>query len=72
MITQKQIKETIAKLKMYQCGRSNVEFAAEIKVPEAYLTDMYRHGILRDGKYQFEILSYINRRELQEQIKPKE
>ena len=68
MITKKQIKETIAKLKIYQGDKNNVEFAKEIKVPEPYLTDIYKHGILRNGMYQFEVLAYINRREQEEHL----
>jgi hypothetical protein len=68
MITQKQVKETIAKIKKYQGEKTNLEFAKELKIPNEYLTDMYVHGVLRNGKYQFEILRYINQRELEAQL----
>jgi hypothetical protein len=68
MITQKNIRETIAKLKKYQGNKTGQEMADEIGIPYPYYSDMIRHGVMRDGKYQSLVLMYVNKRELAEQL----
>lgn len=55
-------KKIIKILEELKGDKTNVEFAKEIGVHESYLTDVFRHRVLRNGKYKFAIYEYINKK----------